>query len=165
MSGEVLPQGLTSAPLSYEDPDNGLTIAWKFRLSDPHARGQHRDYALLAVVRPESSRGMEAAPLIWSVFKSIVDYLVGAAEKQRKQGGCPAGGKTPLNLNNNSSFLTGSNVDPDGHPRRNAIVTRASSLAEIVGSEKVFPWLHKQFSFLLMSLAHRFGEVMVEPQL
>ncbi|KAI4234975.1 MAG: hypothetical protein LQ352_008138 [Teloschistes flavicans] len=162
LSCENLWQGQTSGPLSFQDSTNGLTIAYKFHLPDPHARGRRRQYALLAVVGPDSPRGMEAASPIWRVFQSIANYLMTKAEENVKHGECPAGGKAAFDVSNVSSFLTGRTVDPDGFPRRGGISTRARSLAEIVGNERVFAWLHEQFSLLLLSLAQRYGEVMVE---
>lgn len=161
LSCENLWQGQTSGPLSFQDSVNGLTIAYKFTLPDPHARGCRRQYALLAVVGPDSPRGMEAASSIWRVFQSIANYLMTKAEENVKNGQCPAGGTVAFDVSNVSSFLTGRTVDPDGFPRRGGISTRARSLAEIVGNERVFAWLHEQFSLLLLSLAQRFGEVMV----
>ncbi|KAL9576180.1 MAG: hypothetical protein Q9212_007318 [Teloschistes hypoglaucus] len=162
LSCENLWQGQTSGPLSFQDSTNGLTIAYKFTLPDPHARGRRRQYALLAVVGPNSPRGMEAASSIWRVFQSIASYLMAKAEENIKNSQSPAGGTVAFDVSNVSSFLTGRTVDPDGFPRRGGISTRARSLAEIVGNERVFAWLHEQFSLLLLSLAQRFGEVMVE---
>ncbi|KAL8969273.1 MAG: hypothetical protein Q9197_004426 [Variospora fuerteventurae] len=164
LSCEQLPRGLTSGPLSFEDAVNGLTIGWKFRLPDPHARGHHTKYALLAVVKQGSARAMEAAPLIWSTFERIVHNIMADADNLLNHGRCPAGGKSTFDVSNTSSFLTGSTVDPDGFRRRNGTPTRARNLVEIVGDEYFFPRLHLEFSCLLRSLADRFGEVMVEPQ-
>ncbi|KAI4174470.1 MAG: hypothetical protein LQ343_002227 [Gyalolechia ehrenbergii] len=163
LSCEQLPRGLTSGRLSFQDSFNGLTIAWKFRLPDPHARGRQRHYALLAVVHPESSRAMEASPLIWSAFERIVYNIMADTENLLKQGQCPPEGK-PLDLLNVSSFLTGRTVDPDGFPRRGGINMRARSLVEIVGDEYFFPRLHLEFTRLLRTLADRFGEILVEPR-
>lgn len=164
LSCEQLPRGLTSGRLSFQDFTNGLTIAWKFRLPDPHARGRQRHYALLAVVHPETSRAMEASPLIWSAFERIVHNIMVDTENLLKQGRCPAGEKSSMDLSNVSSFLTGRTVDPDGFPRRNGINMRARSLVEIVGDEYFFPRLHLEFTRLLRSLADRYGEILVEPQ-
>ncbi|KAL8708796.1 MAG: hypothetical protein Q9220_006357 [cf. Caloplaca sp. 1 TL-2023] len=164
LSCEQLPHGLTSGRLSFQDPVNGLTVAFKFRLPDPHARGRYRGYALLAVVNPESSRAMEAAPIIWSAFERIVKNISSEAERLSRYGHCPAGGKASVDLSNISSFLTGRTIDPDGFPRRNGINMRARNLVEIVGDDYFFPRLHGEFTFLLRSLAIRFGEVLIEPQ-
>ncbi|KAI4094147.1 MAG: hypothetical protein LQ344_002401 [Seirophora lacunosa] len=163
LSCEQLPRGLTSGPLSFEDAVNGLTIGWKFRLPDPHARGHHTRYALLAVVNPDSTRAMEAAPLIWNTFERIVQNIMMDADNLLNQGRRPAAAQATLDVSNTSSFLTGSTVDPDGFRRRNGMTTRARNLVEIVGDEYFFPRLHLEFSCLLRSLAERFGEVFVEP--
>ncbi|KAG9768184.1 hypothetical protein KCU88_g7263, partial [Aureobasidium melanogenum] len=55
-----------------------------------------------------------------------------------------------------SSFLTARTVDPDGHPRR---VGHAAprSLAEIVGDENIFTYLHQYFVAILRALGDQFG--------
>lgn len=164
LSCEQLPRGLTSGRLSFQDAVNGLTIAWKFRLPDPHARGRHRHYALLAVVHPESNQAMEASPLIWSAFERIVYNIMVDTENLLKQGQNPGGGKPQMDFSNVSSFLTGRTMDPDGFPRRGGITMRARSLVEIVGDEYFFPRLHLEFTKLLRTLADRFGEIQIEPQ-
>ncbi|KAL8931721.1 MAG: hypothetical protein Q9211_006774 [Gyalolechia sp. 1 TL-2023] len=164
LSCEQLPRGLTSGRLSFQDSFNGLTIAWKFRLPDPHARGRQRHYALLAVVHPESPRAMEASPLIWSAFERIVYNIMVDTDNLLRQGQGPAGGTPSIDLSNVSSFLTGRTMDPDGFPRRGGITMRARSLVEIVGDEYFFPRLHLEFTRLLRTLADRFGEIQVEPQ-
>ncbi|KAL8725350.1 MAG: hypothetical protein Q9166_007410 [cf. Caloplaca sp. 2 TL-2023] len=161
---EKLPRGLTSGRLSFEDPVNGLTIAWKFQLPDPHARGRQRHYALLAVVKPGSSRAMEASPIIWSCFNKLVNKIMADTERLLKEGHCPAGGKVPLDLSNVSSFLTGRTVDPDGFPCAGGINIVARNLVEIVGDKYIFPYIHAEFARLLQHLAQRFGEVLAEPQ-
>lgn len=164
LSCEQLPRGLTAGRLSFQDAVNGLTVAWKFRLPDPHARGSHRHYALLAVVNPDAPRAMEASPLIWSAFERIGHNIMAEADNLLKRSHGSAGGKTPLDISNTASFLTRRTVDPDGFPLRGGISTRARSLVEIVGDEYFFPRLHVEFTCLLRSLADRFGEVLIEPQ-
>ncbi|KAL8760321.1 MAG: hypothetical protein Q9199_000103 [Rusavskia elegans] len=164
LSGEQLPRGLTSGRLSFEDPVNGLTIAWKFRLRDPHARGRQRHYALLAVAKPGSSRAMKASPIVWSCFERLVDKIMADSESLLRNSQCPAGRNTALDVSNVSSFLTGRTVDPDGFPRAGGISMKARNLVEIVGDRYIFPWIHKEFARLLQSLAQRFGEILVEPQ-
>ena len=163
LMSETLPPGVLSGGLSFEDPVDGLTIAWKFTLPDPHARGSKRHYALLAVLGPDSSAGMQAAPMVWSTFEYIATKLgrAAAAGGARDGGQGLSGGKPRRNV---ASFLTGSSVDPDGHPRGNAIQLGPRSLASIVGDENIFAWLHRQFSLLLNSLRIRFGDVLTEPQ-
>lgn len=55
-----------------------------------------------------------------------------------------------------SSFLTARTVDPDGHPRRGGHAT-PRSLAEIVGDENIFAYLHQYFVAILRCLGDRFG--------
>ncbi|KAL8891974.1 MAG: hypothetical protein Q9215_001085 [Flavoplaca cf. flavocitrina] len=163
LSGEQLPRGLISGALSFEDPANGLTIAWKFRLRDPHARGRQRHYALLAVAKPGSSRAMKASPIIWNCFERLVNKIMADSEVLLGNGPCTSGGNSNLDMSNVSSFLTGRTVDPDGFPRAGGIHMKARNLVEIVGDKYIFPWIHKEFTRLLQSLAQRFGEVLVEP--
>ncbi|KAL8644605.1 MAG: hypothetical protein Q9226_007680 [Calogaya cf. arnoldii] len=164
LSGEQLPRGIISGRLSFEDPVNGLTIAWKFRLRDPHARGRQRHYALLAVAKPGSSRAMKASPIIWSCFERLVTKIVADSESLLRNGQSSAGGNPTLDMSNVSSFLTGRTVDPDGFPRAGGISMKARNLVEIVGDKYIFPRIHKEFARLLQSLAQRFGETLVEPQ-
>ncbi|KAL8924738.1 MAG: hypothetical protein Q9172_002556 [Xanthocarpia lactea] len=164
LSHEQLPRGVTSGRISFEDPIYGLTIAWKFRLRDPHARGHQRHYALLAVVKPGSSRAMEASPVIWSCFNKLVNKIMADSESLLGDGQCAASGYSALDMSNVSSFLTGRTVDPDGYPRAGGINMKARNLVEIVGDRYIFPWIHKEFARLLQSLAQRFGEILVEPQ-
>lgn len=49
LSCEQLPCGLSCGALSFADPVDGHTIAWKFRVPDPYARGCQRHYALIAL--------------------------------------------------------------------------------------------------------------------
>ncbi|KAL8766681.1 MAG: hypothetical protein Q9209_006611 [Squamulea sp. 1 TL-2023] len=164
LSCEQLPRGLTSGHLSFEDAVNGLTVAWKFRLRDPHARGRQRHYALLAVMKPGSSRAMEASTIIWSCFSKLANRIIADTESLLNEGQYPAGRKSALDMSNISSFLTGRTVDPDGFPRAGGIHIKARNLVEIVGDEYIFPWIHKEFARLLQALAQRFGEILVEPQ-
>lgn len=55
-----------------------------------------------------------------------------------------------------SSFLTARTVDPDGHPRRVGQST-PRSLAEIVGDENIFTFLHQYFVAILRCLGDQFG--------
>ncbi|KAL8999618.1 MAG: hypothetical protein Q9169_001578 [Polycauliona sp. 2 TL-2023] len=164
LSGEQLPRGLVSGRLSFEDPVNGLTIAFKFSLQDPHARGRRRHYALLAVAKPGSSKAMEASPIIWGCFQSIVRKFVADSESLLKNSQCLAGRNSTPDMSNVSSYLTLRTVDPDGFPRAGGISMKARNLVEIVGDRYIFPWIHKQFAMLLQTLAQRFGEILVEPQ-
>ncbi|KAL8739380.1 MAG: hypothetical protein Q9190_007824 [Brigantiaea leucoxantha] len=162
LSCEQLPRGLTSGRLLFDDQINGLTVAWKFRLPDPHARGRYRQYALLAVAGHGSRRAMDAAPQIWASFERIVNGVLADTERVLNRGKCPYTGKPELS--NVSSFLTGRSLDPDGFPRRNGVNSmRARSLVEIVGDEYFFPRLHLEFTCLLRSLAERFGRVKLQP--
>ncbi|KAL9606918.1 MAG: hypothetical protein Q9167_008113, partial [Letrouitia subvulpina] len=162
LSGEQLPRGLTSGRLLFDDKINGLTVAWKFRLPDPHARGRYRQYALLAVANHDSQHAMDAAPQIWAAFERIVHNILVDTENVLNQGKSPHSGKP--DLSNVSSFLTGRSMDPDGFPRRSGVNSmRARNLVEIAGDEYFFPRLHMEFTCLLRSLAERFGRVRVQP--
>ncbi|KAI4234624.1 MAG: hypothetical protein L6R40_006708 [Gallowayella cf. fulva] len=164
LSGEHLPRGLHSGRVYIEDPVNGLITAFLFALSDPHARGGQRHYALLAVAKPGSSRVMEASSSIWPFFENLVNKLKEHTEQQLKRRGCLSGGNLALDVSNVSSFLTGRTVDPDGFPRHGGINIRARSLAEMSGDELIFPWIHQQLELLLAYLATRFGDLLVEPE-
>ncbi|KAL8685219.1 MAG: hypothetical protein Q9224_005908 [Gallowayella concinna] len=158
----MLPRGQTSGCLSLDDPVNGSTIAFKFPLPDRYARGSRRQYALLAVAKPGSSRVMEAASSIWSCFIRLVNCISAETENLLDEGRLPADVKMALDLTNVSSYLTGRTVDPDGFPRQGGIKIRARSLAEITGDEYIFAKIHRAFEDLLSELAERFEGMFVE---
>ena len=56
LSVETLPRGSSSGPIVFTSPQSGHTIAFIFRLPDPHARGHRRTYALIALSSPISSQ-------------------------------------------------------------------------------------------------------------
>ena len=159
LSCEQLPRGLTSGAISFGDPVDGYTIAYKFRLPDPYARGCQRYYALLALAGQNPARVYKATPIVWRAFRRIAASIISKAEStisQSQSSENVRGGRkqiTPI-----SSFLTGRTVDPDGYPRRNGgLSTRARGLAEMVGDELIFAHLHGEFTYLLQSLGRQLG--------
>ena len=163
LSCEQLPRGLTCGPLSFGDPIAGYTIAYKFRLSDPHARGRQRYYALLALAGQDPGRSFKAMPAIWRAFERIAAGIMagteGAIVKDKTEVDKGEGKDvTPV-----SSFLTGRTMDPDGYPRRNGAANmRARGLAEMVGDDLFFAKLHKDFVHLLQILGRQFGGMKFE---
>ena len=165
LSCEQLPRGLTAGKLCFGDSTAGYTIAYKFRLTDPHARGRHRHYALLALAGNDQERAIKAAPIIWRAFERIATSIIASTERVMHQGKSSSrnGGQkakaAPI-----SSFLTQRTTDPDGFPRANGGAgMRARGLAEMVGNELFFAELHRSFVNLLQSLGRQFGGVIVEP--
>ena len=159
LSCEQLPRGLTAGPLFFGNPTIGYTIAHKFRLRDPHARGRQRYYALLALAGNDPARAFKAASIVFKAFQQIAAGITehaASAEVKSPNGERPT--YTPV-----SSFLTGRTMDPDGYPRRpgNAIM-RARGLAEIVGNDLFFAELHKDFVLLLQNLGRLLGGLRVE---
>ena len=166
LSCEQLPRGLTSGPLIFGDPVAGYTIAHKFRLPDPNARGRQRYYALLALAGQDAGRAFKTSLLILRVFERIAAAIMASAENAISQERVPEtgigerSGFTPV-----SSFLTGRTMDPDGYPRRNGTTkVRAKGLAEMVGNDLVFAELHADFVALLQALGRHFGGMRVEVQ-
>ena len=161
LSCELLPRGMTAGELSFGDPVNGYTIAYKFRLSDPHARGGHRKYALLAHAGNDQGRAWQATTYIWTRFQRIVAGIIAKTEKmieQSKGHGDEHDDESKSNFMPVSSFLTGRMMDPDGYPRNNGGVRmRARGLTEMVGDERFFADLHLDFIGLLRDLRWRFG--------
>lgn len=163
LSGEVLPRGTTAGVLSFGDPMNGYTIAYKFQLPDPQARGGHRDYALLAVAGNER-RACQATALIWSQFQHIAadimtrtELVIQIAKKEEVSGDDD---DSQPGLMSVSSFLTGRMTDPDGFPRYNGGVRarpHGRNLTEMVDDDKFFAELHIHFIALLRDLRWRFG--------
>ena len=159
LSCEQLPRGLTAGELSFGDPVNGYTIAYKFRLSDPHARGGHRKYALLALASNER-RACQATTFIWARFQQIAASLVARTEQalqQSKSIGISNDENSKSNILPISSFLTGRVTDPDGFPRSGGARPNARGLPDIVRDEKFFAELHLDFIGLLRDLRWRFG--------
>lgn len=63
----------------------------------------------------------------------------------------------PRSITPVSSFLAAKKVDPDGYPRGSREVMRAKSLAEIVGRDNFFLFLHAEFCYILANLVQEFG--------
>ncbi len=159
LSREQIPRGLTAGQLAFGDPVNGYTIAHKFRLSDPYARGGYRKYALLALADSER-QACQATTFIWARFQHIAAGIISRTEeKAQLDGGFrnssdenPKGSAMPV-----ASFLTGRMTDPDGFPRHAGARQKARGLGEMVGDEKFFAELHLDFIALLRDLRWRFG--------
>lgn len=161
LSCEQLPRGLTSGAISFGDPVDGYTVAYKFRLPDPYARGCQRYYALLALAGQDPGRVYKATPIIWKAFRRIAASIMSKAEgtisHNQPSENTRGGRKQAMPI---SSFLTGRTIDPDGYPRRNGgSSTRARGLAEMVGDELIFAHLHGEFTYLLQNLGRQLGGI------
>ena len=161
LSCEQLFRGLTSGALSFDDPVDGYTVAYKFRLPDPYARGCQRHYALIALVGQDPTRMYRVTAIIWRAFRRIAAGIIARTENVILQGKVEEsvrGGRKPLTPG--SSFLTARTLDPDGYPRRNGgSNVRARGLAEMVGDELIFAHIHGEFTYLLQNLGRQFSEV------
>ncbi|KAG7006118.1 hypothetical protein G7Y79_00016g041030 [Physcia stellaris] len=71
LSCEQLPRGLTAGRIFFEDPAVGYTIAYKFQLVDPYARGHQRHYALLALAGHDPGRAFKATTIVWRAFEQL----------------------------------------------------------------------------------------------
>ena len=166
LSCEQLPRGLAAGKLFFGDPVAGYVVAYKFRLTDPFARGRQRHYALLALAGHDPGRAFKATPIIWRAFEQMVTKISSSTEKAMQNGNLPAAEpgekQKPAAI---SSFLTQRTVDPDGFPRRGGTATRPRGLAEMVNNELFFPELHRNFVALLQNLGRQFGGVTIEPSL
>ena len=165
MSCEQLPRGQTSGPLCFGDASEGYTIAFKFRIPDPHARGGHRYYALIALAGTDTGRAFEASSYVWRVFQRIATSIMKSAENAARRASAvsPSAGPrrqyTPV-----SSFLTGRATDPDGFPRQGgAANVRAKGLTELLDNEHFFFDLHGAFVVLLQGCGRLFGGMWMEP--
>ena len=164
LSGEQLPRGHTSGPLWFGDPTSGYTIAYKFRIADPSARGRQRYYALLALVGSDTKRAFDASVFIWSFFERIATKILASAKSAASKVVWPREGSgdqrqyTPV-----SSFLTGRTMDPDGFPRRGGSSSiKANSLSDLVADPNFFLELHKDLVMILQDLGRLFGGVKLE---
>lgn len=158
LSGEVLPHGTKAGGLSFVDPINGYTIAYKFQLPDSHARGGHRDYALLAVASDER-RARQATASIWTRFQHIAADIMARREQtiQKSRAAEDSGDEnSDTGLMPVSSFLTGL----DGFARYNGggrAKAYRLNLTTAVDDERFFAELHVHFILLLRDLRSRFG--------
>jgi hypothetical protein len=147
---------MSDGPLCFGDPTTGYTIAWVFRLTDPVARGRRRAYAFVALAGRDTARAFRACPMVWEAFAAVAKGIETKAQLYQEAGKVrdePANGRdyTPV-----SSFLTQRVTDPDGHPRGTRSVP-PRSLADIVGDEHIFTYLHQYFVAVLRCLGDRFG--------
>lgn len=160
LSCEQLPRGLTSGALSFAHPIDGYTVAYKFRLPDPYARGCQRHYALIALVGQDPTRTHRVTAIIWRAFRRIAAGIIARTENvilHAKVEENVRSGRKPLIPG--SSFLTSRTLDPDGYPRRNGGSNmRARGLAEMVGDELIFALIHGEFTYLLQNLGRQFNE-------
>lgn len=142
----------------------GYIVAYKFRLTDPYARGRQRHYALLALAGHDPGRAFKATPTIWRAFERVAIGIIANTEKAMQTGKSSAAGPSEKQKSAPiSSFLTQRTMDPDGFPRRGGTTMRPRGLAEMVGNDLFFAELHRSFVALLQCLGRQFGGVAVEP--
>ena len=157
LSGEQLPRGHTSGPLWFGDASTGYTIAYIFKLHDAYARGRFRNYALLALVGPDTQRAFEACTLIWSLFEEIAVRIVDMAKEVRSRNDTQESSWEHSDVNPVSSLLIGRKTDPDGFPRHDVANLKANGLAELVDNENFFCELHIMFVGMLQNLGKLLG--------
>lgn len=164
LSCEQLPRGLTAGKIFFGDPVAGYIVAYKFRLTDPYARGRQRHYALLALTGHDPGRAFKTTPIIWRAFERIASNILACTDKAIQTGkSTTAGASEKQKPPPISSFLTQRTMDPDGFPRRGGTAMRPRGLAEMVGNDLFFAELHRSFVALLQCLGRQFGGVTVEP--
>jgi len=84
LSSELLPRGASAGPFCFGDAVAGYTIAYVFRVPDPHARGSRRTHALLALAGKDANRAFRASPVVWRAFERIANTIVDGAERGAK---------------------------------------------------------------------------------
>ena len=155
LSGEQLPRGQTAGELFFGTPLDGWTIAYKFRLSDPYARGGYRRYALIALASSES-RAFQVMTFIWEHFRRIAGNIITKTAQKIKENEGDGDSLEDVVKEHRipvSSFLTGRTTDPDGYPRQyGAARMRARGLTEMVGDDNFFAELHLDFVGMLREL-------------
>lgn len=160
LSGEQLPRGQTAGELFFGTPLDGWTIAYKFRLSDPYARGGYRKYALIALASSET-RAYQVMTFIWEHFRRIASNIMTRTAQKIKENEGDKGDQEGVKKEHCipvSSFLTGRTTDPDGYPRQyGAARMRARGLTEMVGDDKFFAELHLEFVGMLRELMGGYG--------
>ena len=145
LTGEELPRGLTSGKMAFDDTADRTTIAYKFRLSDPFARGGYRFYALIALANSDSWVAFQAAPRIWDKFQDIADWLAGKVEGNNAASQ-PAASVAASDRADSYNYMPVSNF-LTGRDR-----PRARGLTEMTGDEKIFAALHLEFVSLRKEL-------------
>ena len=142
LTGEELPRGLTSGKLAFDDAADRTTVAYKFRLSDPFARGGYRFYALIALAGSGDWGAFRAVARIWERFQLIAEWLGSKVEENVATSRPPSSEKTEPSSNHLpvSSFLTGRDRP------------RARGLTEMTGNEKIFAAIHVEFVSLQREL-------------
>ena len=160
LSGEQLPRGQTAGELFFGTPLDGWTIAYKFRLSDPYARGGYRKYAFIALASSET-RAYQVMTFIWEHFRRIAGNIMLRTAQKIKENEGDKGHQEDVTKEHRipvSSFLTGRTTDPDGYPRQyGAARMRARGLTEMVGDDKFFAELHLEFVGMLRELMGGYG--------
>ena len=160
LSGEQLPRGQTAGELFFGTPLDGWTIAYKFRLSDPYARGGYRRYALIALASSET-RAYQVMTFIWEHFRRIAGNIIRRTAQKIKENEEDRGDHEDVRKEHRipvSSFLTGRTTDPDGYPRQyGAARMRARGLTEMVGDDKFFAELHLEFVGMLRESMGGYG--------
>lgn len=160
LSGEQLPRGQTAGELFFGTPLDGWTIAYKFRLSDPYARGGYRKYALIALASSES-RAFQVMTFVWEHFRRIAGNIITKTAQKIKEIEGDENDHEDVGKEHCipvSSFLTGRTTDPDGYPRQyGAARMRARGLTEMVGDDKFFAELHLDFVGMLRELGGGYG--------
>lgn len=167
LSRELLPAGMSDGRFCFGDKTNGYTIAYVFRLPDPKARGRRRLYAFVALAGRDARRAFHACPLVWEAFSKLAKAIEAATvetqaerrrtdEEEQERERDKARNYTPV-----SSFLSHRAADPNGNPRKAGHIA-ARSLADMVGSDRIFSDVHTCFVSLLQELEDLYG-VMSRP--
>ena len=142
LTGEELPRGLTSGKLAFDGTADRTTVAYKFRLADPFARGGYRFYALIALAGNGNRGAFRAVARVWERFQVIAEWLTVKVEENTALS-------SPLSAERQeqstgylpvSSFLTGRDRP------------QARGLTEMTGDEKIFAALHLEFVSLQREL-------------
>ena len=147
LTGEELPRGLTSGKLAFDDATDRTTVAYKFRLADPYARGGYRFYALIALANSGNWGVFQAVAKVWERFQSMAEGLAERVD-EHLAASQPAGHEksdTSLGYLPVSSFLTGRDRP------------RTRGLTEMTGDEKIFAAIHLEFVSLLRELRETYA--------
>lgn len=150
LTGEELPRGLTSGKLAFDDAADRTTVAYKFRLSDPFARGGYRFYALIALAGGGNWGAFRAAARIWERFQVIADWLAVKVDEHLATVQPPSTSSSSSEKTDASSYLPVSSF-LTGRDR-----PRARGLTEMTGDDHIFAALHLEFVSLRKELGRMY---------
>ncbi|XP_021928434.1 folliculin isoform X2 [Zootermopsis nevadensis] len=148
LSCEVSPG--KEGPVFFGDEVRGHVLSYTFFLKDAQARGFHRWFSVIILMRDKFFL-LNSWPFLEENIQTLVSALQAKATEvyEREQTECPQ----------RALRLTAAHSSSDGKHQQQYT---SRSLAELTADKEVFPWLHLKFTWLLKAGADRLVEKIVE---